>query len=110
MNEWRQVEYLLIITKPFFEKTNILSKTQDIIVYSIFSIYNQLFTYLNETKEKLEQKAVLWKKILKVIYSVQKKLTKYYTVTDNNLYGSVYVIATILCPFKRLRYFDNNDW
>jgi hypothetical protein len=54
---------------------------------------------------------VPWKKkMLKAIYSAQKKLTKYYAATDNNPYGSIYAIATILCPSKRLRYFDNDDW
>jgi hypothetical protein len=53
--EWRQVDYLLPITKPFFGATNILSKTQDVSVHHVFSIYNRMFTHLEEAEEKLIQ-------------------------------------------------------
>ena len=56
------MEYLLLITKPFFYYTKILSKTQDITVHSVFSIYNKLFSHLNDIKELLEYKTVPWKK------------------------------------------------
>ena len=48
--------------------------------------------------------------MLQALYAAQDKLIKYYKATDNNPYGSVYAIATILCPSKKLRYFDNDDW
>ena len=31
--EWRQVDYLLLITKPFFDLTNVLSKTRDVTLH-----------------------------------------------------------------------------
>jgi hypothetical protein len=49
--EWRQIEYLLLITKPFFDDTTIHSKTNDVIVHSIFSIYNGLFNHDGSSEE-----------------------------------------------------------
>lgn len=36
---------------------------------------------------------------------VAKKKLKYYSATDTESYVTVYAIATILCPSKKLRYF-----
>lgn len=90
--------------------TNVLSKTRDVTVYSVFSIYNKLFNHLNTAEEKLERKGVLWKiRMLQVLRAAKAKLRKYYTATDTELYRAVYVITTILCLSKKLRYFDNKD-
>ena len=108
---WRQVEYLLLIMKPFFDFTNVLSKTRDVTVHHVFSIYNKLFNHLDDAEKKLKRKAVPWKKrMLQALRAAKKKLSKYYTETDTKPYGSVYAMATILCPSKKLRYFDNADW
>lgn len=109
--EWRQVEYLLLITKPFFDFTNVLSKTRDVTVHHVFSIYNRLFTHLEDAEKKLKRKAVPWKKrMLQALRAAKEKLSKYYSATDNEPYGIIYAIATILYPSKKLRYFDNADW
>lgn len=109
--EWRQVEYLLLITKPFFDFTNVLSKTKDITVQHVFSIYNKLFNHLDAVERKLKRKTVPWKKgMLQALQAAKKKLSKYYTATDHESYGTVYAIATILCPSKKLRYFVSPDW
>lgn len=109
--EWRQVEYLLLVTKPFYDFTSVLSKTRDVTVHHVFSIYNRLFTHLDDAEKKLKRKAVPWKRrMLQALRSAKRKLLKYYTATDNESYGIVYAIATILCPSKKLRYFDNADW
>jgi hypothetical protein len=109
--EWRQVEYLLLVTKPFFDFTNVLSKTRDCTVHHIFSIYNRLFTHLEEAEKKLRYKRVRWKKsMLQALQLAQKKLSKYYSATDNSPHGITYALATILYPSKKLRYFDNEDW
>ncbi|KAJ5764716.1 hypothetical protein N7520_004275 [Penicillium odoratum] len=109
--EWRQVEYLLLITKPFFDFTNVLSKTRDCTVHHIFSIYNRLFSHLEEAEKKLRCKRVHWKKsMLQELQLAQKKLSKYYSGTDDSVYGTTCALATILYPPKKLRYFDNKDW
>lgn len=109
--EWRQVEYLLLLTKPFFDFTTMLSKTKDITAHNIYSIYNKLFSHLDIAEAKLKNKGVIWKKrMLQALQTAKKKLSKYYTATDYEPYGDVYALATIFCPSKKLRYFASTDW
>lgn len=109
--EWRQVEYLLLLTKPFFDFTNVLSKTRDVTVHHVISIYNRLFNHLDDAESKLKRKAVPWKKrMLQALGAAKEKLSKYYTTIDTESYGTTYAIATILYPSKKLRYFDTADW
>jgi hypothetical protein len=109
--EWRQVEYLLLLTKPFFDFTNVLSKTRDVTVHHVISIYNRLFNHLDDAESKLKRKAVPWKKrMLHALGAAKEKLSKYYTTIDTESYGTTYAIATILYPSKKLRYFDTADW
>jgi hypothetical protein len=56
--EWRQVDYLLQLTQPFFRFTTALSKTKDITVHTVFSIYNKLFNYLEASTQQLQRKKV----------------------------------------------------
>ncbi|KAJ5274015.1 hypothetical protein N7478_009140 [Penicillium angulare] len=46
--EWRQIDYLLFITEPFFDYTTQLPKTRDITAHYMFIIYNKLFTHLEQ--------------------------------------------------------------
>ena len=109
--EWRQVDYLLLITKPLFDLTNALSKTRDVTIHHVFSIYNKLFSHLDAAEKKLKRKAVPWKKrMLQALQAAREKLSKYYHARDKKSCGIVYAIATILCPSKKLRYFDSKDW
>jgi hypothetical protein len=62
-DEWRQITYLLHITKPFFVFTTALCKTKDITIYSVFNIYNALFQHIESSITKLEQKKVSFKLI-----------------------------------------------
>ena len=57
-DEWRQIAYLLHITKPFFVFTTALCKTKDITIYSVFNIYNALFQHIESSITKLKQKKV----------------------------------------------------
>ncbi|KAG0155226.1 hypothetical protein PDIDSM_800 [Penicillium digitatum] len=97
--EWRQVEYLLLLTKPFFDFTMMLSKTKDITAHNIY------------TEAKLKNKGVIWKKrMLWALQTAKKKLSKYYTATEYEPYGDIYALATIFSPSKKLRYFSSTDW
>ena len=62
-DEWRQITYLLYITKPFFMFTTALCKIKDITIYSVFNIYNALFQYIKSSITKLKQKKVSFKLI-----------------------------------------------
>jgi hypothetical protein len=54
--EWRQVDYLLLLTEPFFDFTLELSKTKDVTVHYVFKIYNKLFEHLEKSIFQLRQK------------------------------------------------------
>jgi hypothetical protein len=56
--EWRQIDYLLCLTKPFFDFTTVLSKTKDITIYSVFGVYNKLFNHLKALIRQLRRKKV----------------------------------------------------
>lgn len=109
--EWRQIEYLLLLTKSFFDFTTLLSKTKDATAHNIYSIYNKLFSHLDEAGSKLKNKGVVWKKrMLQALQTAKSKLSKYYTATHYESCGGIYALATILCPSMNLRYFASSDW
>lgn len=109
--EWRQIEYLLCITEPFFKFTTALSKSKDITVHLIFGVYNKLFTHLEASEKQLLRKKLPWKQtMLQALQAARKKLSEYYTATDDEAHGDIYAIATILAPSKKLRFFTTRDW
>ncbi|CRL30059.1 unnamed protein product [Penicillium camemberti] len=96
--EWRQIEYLLWITQPFFKFTTLLSKTKDVSIHLIFSIYNKLFAHLEKSKSALKRKKVAWKQLmLSSLEAAEKKLSHYYNQTDE-INNNLYAIGTILSP------------
>lgn len=54
--EWRQIEYLLCITQPFFKFTTLLSQTRDVSIHLVLSIYNKLLDYLEKSMDALRRK------------------------------------------------------
>ncbi|KAJ5316470.1 hypothetical protein N7476_006777 [Penicillium atrosanguineum] len=86
--EWRQVDYLLCITEPFFDYTTQLSKTRDVTAHYIFKIYNKLFEHLEQSMKQLRRKRVLW----------------------NGIQGHLYAISTMLAPVNKFKFFLTNDW
>ncbi|KAG2001540.1 hypothetical protein GB937_010083 [Aspergillus fischeri] len=71
--EWQQIDYLLVITQPFFIFITTLLKTKDITVHTIFGIYNKLL------------KAVM----LSALKQAKLKLSEYYSMT-NNIHNDLY--------------------
>lgn len=57
-DEWRQIDYLLCLTKPFYIYTTALSKTKDVTIHNVFSLYNELFKHLEVSKRQLQRKKV----------------------------------------------------
>lgn len=108
--EWRQIDYLLAITQPFFMFTTTLSKTKDITVHTIFSIYNKLFSYLERSMTQLARKKVNWKAVmLSALKQAKLKLSEYYSMTDD-IHNDLYAIGTILAPQNKLHFFSNKEW
>lgn len=108
--EWRQIEYLLWITQPFFKFTTALSQTKDVTFHVVFSIYNKLFDHLETSIRQLQRKQVTWKKLmLSALYAAKEKLSAYYAETDK-VHGDLFAIGTMLAPQNKLQFFTTKDW
>jgi hypothetical protein len=109
-DEWRQVDYLLSITYPFFKFTSSLSATKDVTIHNVFGIYNALFTHIDKAKAQLARKKVGWKKVMKsALDHARDKLAEYYGKTDE-IPGDLYAIGTILGPRNKLEFFTASKW
>ncbi|KAG0153110.1 hypothetical protein PDIDSM_2069 [Penicillium digitatum] len=91
--EWRQIDYLLCITEPFFDYTTQLSKTRDVTAHYVFKIYNKLFDHLERSQAQLRR----------------KRLDEYYSQADD-LRGNIYAISTMLAPVNKFKFFLSSDW
>lgn len=108
--EWRQIDYLLWITEPFFDFTNELSKTKDTTTHYVFKIYNKLFEHLEKSITQLERKRTIWKKqMLQALRAARQKLDQYYADTDK-IRGDLYAVSTMLAPSNKFKFFLTSDW
>lgn len=108
--EWRQIDYLLIVTQPFFQFTSIVSKTKDVTVHGIFSIYNRLLDHLEVSIRQLRYKKLKWKRtMMKALQAAETKLRQYYAMTDD-IEDDLFAIGTILAPQHKLQFFSGKDW
>ncbi|KAG0160334.1 hypothetical protein PDIDSM_7861 [Penicillium digitatum] len=108
--EWRQIDYLLCITEPFFDYTTQLSKTRDVTAHYVFKIYNKLFDHLERSQAQLRRKRVPWKKqMLEALEAGRSKLDEYYSQADD-LRGNIYAISTMLAPVNKFKFFLSSDW
>jgi hypothetical protein len=108
-DEWRQIDYLMWITQPFFEFTLELSKTKDATTHHVYKIYNKLFQHLELATSRLQKKRVSWKrKMLQALKAAQQKLSDYYSQTDN-IPGDLYAISTMLAPSNKFKFFLTKD-
>lgn len=109
-DEWRQIDYLLWITQPFFDFTLELSKTKDATTHHVFRIYNKLFEHLERSMGQLTRKKVPWKKTMrKALEAAREKLASYYKQTDT-IQGDLYAIGTMLAPVNKFQFFITSDW
>lgn len=108
--DWRQIDYLLYLTRPFFDFTTALSQTKDATVHSVFGIYNKLFDHLEVSIRQLQRKRVPWKQaILSALYAAKEKLSEYYGKTTD-IHGNLYAMGTILAPQYKLQFFSDKGW
>lgn len=109
IEEWRQIDYLLSITQPFYKWTTGLSKIKDVTVHNVFRVYNKLFDHLETSIRQLERKRVPWKQaMLRALYAGKEKLSVYYNKTEQ-IHGNLYAIGTILAPQHKLQFFSKRD-
>jgi hypothetical protein len=109
-DEWRQIDYLLWITQPFYDFTRELSKTTDATTHLVFMVYNELFKHIEQSINQLRRKKVVWKKnMLEALESAKTQLSKYYSQTDD-IRGDLYALATMLAPINKFQFFMTGDW
>lgn len=46
LDEWKQVQYVIVILFPFWQYTQAISISQDISIHLAWQIYNKLFQHL----------------------------------------------------------------
>ena len=108
--EWRQIDYLLYITQPFFDYTTELSKTKEVTTYLVFKLYNALFEHLEQSMNQLKKKRAMWKQqMLESLKASRQKLDEYYSQT-NGIRGNIYAIGTMLAPDSQFQFFLSDDW
>ena len=107
--EWRQVDYYLCITEPFFNYTTQLWKTRDVTAHYVFKIYNKLFEYLEQSMKQPRRKRVPWKQqMLHALEAGRLKLDEYYSQSDD-IRGHIYAIRTMLAPVNKFKFFLSKD-
>lgn len=108
--EWRQVEYLIELTWPFYDLTLAVSKMNGPSVHRVFEIYNAIFDHLDDRMERLKSKRAAWKIQLRdALSKAHDKLRTYYAKTYESQ-GFIYAIATILYPGAKLKCFKTQVW
>ena len=108
--EWRQVNYLLYITQPFYKFTTRLSQTKDTTVHNIFRVYNQLFDHLDVLIRRLGKKKVPWKQAMLHSLEVGRDKLKFYYAKTEEIHGNLYAIGTILAPQHKLQFFSGGEY
>jgi len=59
--EWRQIEYSLVVLQPIRFWTLWMSKTCSVTIHRVFQVYQDIFDHLKMQISKLEQKRMKWK-------------------------------------------------
>jgi len=108
--EWRQVDYLIQLTKPFFQFTMALMKTRDVTIHSVFLVYRKLLEHIDSSISRLKKKSTPWKQSMHdALLAAKQKLADYYNKTYRD-HGFLYAIGTILAPQYKLSVFAEDEW
>lgn len=108
--EWRQIEYLVHLTKPFFQFTMALMKTKDVTIHSVFLVYRKLLEHIERSNRKLKKKTTPWKKdMYSALHTARQKLREYYEKTYRD-HGFLYGTGTLLAPQYKLSAFDDREY
>jgi hypothetical protein len=108
--EWKQLQYLIELTYPFYSFTVDLSEEEGPSVHRVFDIYNSLFDHLDDSIARLSRKRTPWKtQVCEALEQAAAKLREYYNKTYRTE-GYVYAIAALLDPAKKLDAFSAESW
>ena len=102
--EWKDIDNILQLLEPF-KKLTILGEERGTLYGSVNSILwgmDMLLELLEKEKKKSRPSEAPFRAVLEAAW---KKLDKYYNLTDKS---TVYVIATMLDPCMKYKYFERN--
>jgi hypothetical protein len=107
---WRQIDYLLQLTKPFFQFTMALMKTKDVTIHSVFLVYRKLLEHIERSNQRLRNKTTPWKRAMyDALLAAKQKLKEYYKKTYRD-HGFLYGTGTLLAPQYKLCAFDDAEY
>lgn len=108
--EWRQIDYLVHLTRPFFKFTMALMKTKDVTIHSVFLVYRKFLEHIERSNRKLRKKTTPWKKdMYGAMLMAKQKLRDYYEKTYRD-HGFLYGTAALLAPQYKLCAFDDTEY
>jgi hypothetical protein len=104
--EWRVVEYVLEVLRPFRYWTLWMSKRHSITLHRVIGIYNDMFDHMEGIITALSMKQTQWKiDIRRGMRAARKKLSSYYAeVTPES--GLLLILAHMLDPYRKTRTFQ----
>ncbi|KAI2913801.1 hypothetical protein CBS147320_10459 [Aspergillus niger] len=107
---WRQIDYFLQLTKPFFQFTMALMKTKDVTIHSVFLVYRKLLEHIERSNQRLSNKTTPWKRAMyNALLAAKQKLKEYYEKTYRD-HGFLYGTGTLLAPQYKLCAFDDTEY
>jgi hypothetical protein len=108
--EWRQIDYLVHLTKPFFQFTMALMKTKDVTIHSVFLVYRKLLEHIERSNRTLKKKTTPWKKdMYGALLVARQRLREYYEKTYRD-HGFLYGTGALLAPQYKLSAFDDREY
>ncbi len=100
--EWQQVQYLIVLLRPFFEWTDCLSRSSRPIIGKAWATYTSLFKHLEDHDKLLRQKSEPWNVgLADSVSAAHRKLAEYYSRTDGQG-GTIFNLACVLDPMQKL--------
>ncbi len=94
--EWKEAKYMMNFLRSFYQWTQKIDQSRDLIIQLAFTVYNSLFDHLENQKKKCVIANVSWSKNLKTtIYLTRNKLFIYYERIDEKR-ETLYNLETIL--------------
>src|SRR6266436_10120645 len=111
--DWKKLEYLIILLRPFAEYTSLIGNTRDATINHTWNVYNALFDHLDMIRDKFHHKdpeKTPWiSEFITAVDTSSEKLKEYYSKTGG-LVETQYALAAMLDPSQKLGIFSSPEW
>jgi hypothetical protein len=109
--EWKQVDYVITILRPFAIFTQLIGTTRDPTIHRVFGVYSLLLNHLDKCERKLKKKRKEWKTLLyDGILAAREKLFDFYSKTTDARHGTLFGIAILLDPISKDTFWKRSHW